>query len=208
MAYNSNIPQPTDRLKISQADLLANFQEIDTLISANHGTFGTASQGKHKFLQMPEQTGVITTAAFEAGLYSKVGVTSTTTEAVFKRENNGVEIFFTEGSLNTTASESGWARFANGSLVKWGLTSSAPAAANTAGIPTYTVTFPVAANIPVFATVPIVFTENTNATTPGAGYIPSLLFTRTGTGQTTTGFDISKAVTGAPITIRFLAIGT
>ena len=39
MAYNQNIPQPADQLKNSQPQLLANFQEINTILDVNHVGF-------------------------------------------------------------------------------------------------------------------------------------------------------------------------
>ncbi len=119
MAYNQNIPAASDRLSVSQADLQGNFQALKTLIDVNHGTFGASDEGKHKFLQLPEQGSAPTVAANEAGLYSAVGADSAVTELVFRRESNGTAIPFTEGSLGATQS-TGWCREPSGLIKKWG----------------------------------------------------------------------------------------
>lgn len=121
MAFNNNIPLATDRLSKSQADLLGNFVAIKTLVDQNHETFGSGSDGKHKFLQMPEQAagGGIATLANEAGLYARVGATSGVSELYFKREGLAAAtegIAFTEG---TNAVE-GYTRLPSGLLIRWG----------------------------------------------------------------------------------------
>lgn len=119
MAYNSLIPAASDRLSVSQGDIQANFAAIKTLVEVNHETFGSANEGKHKFLQLPEQGAAPTTAANEGALYSAVGATSTVTELVFRRESNGTAIAFTEGSLGASFADS-WSRFPSGMVMKFG----------------------------------------------------------------------------------------
>lgn len=115
MAYNNAIPTATDPLKVSQSQILANFQEILTYFSVNHVGFGILDQGKHAFLQMPRQGAAPATAVNEAALYSVLGATSAITELAFRRENNGTIIPFTEGS-NVTQ---GWVRLPSGLVMKW-----------------------------------------------------------------------------------------
>lgn len=115
MAYNNAIPQSTDIIATSQSQILENFAQINTVVAVNHQTFGEVGEGKHKFLQMPEQGAAPATAVNEAGLYSAVGATSTVTELVFRRENNGTAIAFTECSPGA----SGWTRLPSGILMQW-----------------------------------------------------------------------------------------
>ena len=115
MAYNQNIPQPTDRLKISQADLLANFQELFTFFGVNHYNFGDQNAGKHKFLQFPIQGAAPATGLTETALYSATGATSGVPELVFRRANNGITVPFTEGA-NVLQ---GWTRLPSGLVMKW-----------------------------------------------------------------------------------------
>lgn len=115
MAYQANIPQATDKLRISQSDLLNNFIAIDAFVDINHYGFASGNVGKHLYLQMPE-TAAPATAANEAGLYAANGATSGATELVFRRESNGSSIAFTEAVF----AASGWTRLPSGILLQWG----------------------------------------------------------------------------------------
>lgn len=125
MAAINDTPQATELVSATQAGIRANFASIDTAFNLNHGNFGTAEEGKHNFLQMPEQGAAPTTLANEAGLYAAAGTTSTVSELVFRRENNGPEIAFTEGSLASP----GWCRLPSGLILKWGVVTSSGAVA-------------------------------------------------------------------------------
>src|SRR5689334_3500855 len=124
MAFQANIPQPTDRLKDSQQDILDNFAEIQTLIMRNHVNFGATGEGRHSFIEFPTATptGVTNGTTPEVALYSKVGATSTVPELYFQRNNLGADAgyAFTEG-LNATT---GYTRLPSQLLVKWGTSSS------------------------------------------------------------------------------------
>lgn len=78
--YNSNIPQPTDKLSISQADLLLNFQAIEAWIDLNHiQTSDTTRPGFHNFIQMPNiRTGapynITGTGATQTALFTQPSV--------------------------------------------------------------------------------------------------------------------------------------
>jgi hypothetical protein len=118
MAYKQNIPQPTDELDTSQADMLGNFQAIRTLIGINHGNFGTAVEGKHTFIEFPVQGSDPATIPQEVALFCKNGPTSGVPELAFKRENNGTVAVFTEG---TAAGNTGYTRLPSGALIKFAL---------------------------------------------------------------------------------------
>lgn len=138
-------PQPGDRISDTQVPILQNFTSINTAFNLNHSSFGTGNEGKHEFLQMPEQAGAPATLANEAGLYSAVGADSTVTELVFRRESNGTAIPFTESTLAAT----GWSRLPSGLIIKWGeITSNGATAFNVAQI----VIYPAGA-APAFTTV-------------------------------------------------------
>lgn len=116
MAYNNNTPLANQRLNATQAPIKDNFAGIKTLVDVNHETFDIADQGKHKFLQMPEQGAAPTTAANEGGLYTKENTTTTVTELYFRRESDGSELPLTGGN---NAANSGWAYGPNGLIFKW-----------------------------------------------------------------------------------------
>lgn len=116
MAYNPNIPQPTDMLSQSQPQLLGDFQSIKTLIDVNHVDFANANQGKHAFVEFPVQNPVPVTVAAEVGLYSQVSAITGNPELVFSKQNATSIVEFTSaGKL-----QSGWVYQPSGILMKWG----------------------------------------------------------------------------------------
>ena len=115
MAYLPDIPQAQDDPSQSQGQLLANFQELNTFLSVNHLDLNAAGQGKHKFMQMPEQSSAPTTAADEGALYTKV--VSGLTQLFFRTESDGAENQIT-GAF--TASSTGSVTIAGGITLKWG----------------------------------------------------------------------------------------
>lgn len=105
MAYEGNIPLPRDRYRVSQGDILQNFQAIDTVTQLNHVLFNDADQGKHKFVQFPEQATEPDTGGTQIALYSEEGLTTVeqpnaVTGLVFKR-STGIAINFTDTFVNS-----------------------------------------------------------------------------------------------------------
>lgn len=115
--YTSNIPQPGDNPSQSQDQILQNFQSISTVNGVNHVAFNDANEGKHKFLQMPEQGSAPTTASDEGGLYTKA--VSAVTQLFWRNENNGTEQQFTNTSPSASGSDFAW-NFANGLQIRFG----------------------------------------------------------------------------------------
>lgn len=50
MVYNPSIPQPSDRLRISQSEILENFTELDNIFDVDHVKYSdiTGDAGKHE----------------------------------------------------------------------------------------------------------------------------------------------------------------
>lgn len=143
MAYQSNIPQPTDQLSVSQSDILNNFMALQTLIDVNHVDFANGNQGKHFFVEFPVQFPVPTTAAGEVGLYSQTSSLTSQPELVFSKQGGtSVYEFTSSGQLVN----GGWVRHPSGILMKWG--TGGPGAPGA-----YVITFPVNASTPVFTAV-------------------------------------------------------
>lgn len=136
MAYTSNIPQSTDNPSDSQPQLLANFQEINTFNSVNHIDFNDPDQGKHKFMQMPEQGSAPTTAANEGALFTQES--SSITEVFFRRESSGTEVQLTGG--RTTVGPQSSVTLPNGLIMKYGTVT-----VSGTTIVTFTTPFPTAA---------------------------------------------------------------
>lgn len=146
MAYNSNIPQANDQLSTSQAQILGNFTSLGAAWPINHGAFDSANAGMHMFLQLPtvpnaQVAAVPMMAANQIGLVSQVSVYSGVPEMQVIRPNSTNVVEFTSAGAGAT----GWTRLPSGILLKWG-------SATITGVNT-TATYPVAANIPVFAAV-------------------------------------------------------
>jgi hypothetical protein len=120
----SNVPIPHQSLLNSRDLIAANFADINTGFSVNHGEFRSgAATGKHTYLQIPLHASPIT-AVGEVGLYAANGGTSHVAELFFKRENTpagAAGIAFTESSVlaavNFTA---GWCNLPCGLIMQWG----------------------------------------------------------------------------------------
>jgi hypothetical protein len=123
MAYDQNIPQATDRISVSQPQILANFLSIFNAFNQNHVDFnsGVSLDGKHKFLQMPVQATPPTTNTSEIGLYARTSPITADPELVFQRENNGDIFEFTSSGPRTTSNNQvAWTRLPSGILIQWG----------------------------------------------------------------------------------------
>ena len=118
MAFNNAIPAMGESGPQAQVNLLANMQAIDTVNLVNHVDFNDADQGKHKFLQLPEQAVTPATAANEGALYCKVSPSSAVTALFFRDESSGDEVEIT-GAGKTA---DGWAYLPSGLFVFWGST--------------------------------------------------------------------------------------
>ena len=93
MPYTDNVPQSGQTLGTTQPLIQSNFSVITTAQSVNHVTFDDANQGKHKFLQMPEQVSAPTTAVNEGGFYTK---DSGGTNLFYRSESAGSEYQLTK----------------------------------------------------------------------------------------------------------------
>lgn len=87
MTFTSNIPQSGETLGSTRARVNTNFQQLAVVEAINHVAFNDADQGKHKFLQMPEQAAAPTTAANEGGFYTK--------------DSGGTNLFYRSESLGS-----------------------------------------------------------------------------------------------------------
>ena len=206
MAYNQNIPQPADQLKNSQPQLLANFQEVNTLIDVNHVGFNLADSGKHKFLQMPRQGGAPTTAATDLGLFAFLGANSGVSELNLRRQADGAVIPFTEGLLATP----GWTILPCGLVIKWG-SSVLPQSGGAVFRQAWNFVFPVGGNIRAFTQPPfaVFLTPSRSALNPGKFLVPWWDFNNT-TALSLYGFtESTNSIAGIipSFTVQYIAIG-
>lgn len=121
--YTNDIPNSGESLGSTRVRIHDNFAQIFTVFNENHVDFNTIpGEGKHKFLQMPEQASAPTVATNEGGVYTKVGTNPAETNLFFRGENNGFEYQL------TTVDQALNARFAtitaatSGAAGTWGWT--------------------------------------------------------------------------------------
>lgn len=150
MSYQSSIPLGTDDPSVSATDFRNNFGQIATLVGVNHEAFNTADAGKHKFVQMPEQSSAPATAVNEGAVYTKA--VSGATQLFFREESSGSERQIT-GAF--TAATNGEATLPGGLTLKWGQST-------TVGT-TVTITYPVAFNTSTY--VVLITPNSAGATT-------------------------------------------
>lgn len=119
MAYNPNIPQPGDKLRNSQPQLLQNFQAINTGFNFNHIDLNLADAGKHKLLTMPRQAFPQVVTGNDLLLYVGLNPDTALSELYLKRSTdvgNGTAI--TAGASNLASF--GWSTLPSGAKIKWG----------------------------------------------------------------------------------------
>lgn len=155
MAYNKNIPQPDDQKSDSQAEMLNNFKSIYQFVDQDHEIFDSADEGKHKQAVFTENDNSSATGASEVLLHSANSAYLANYPTLFlKRESlgattTGYEIASSD-SGSVGGNDYGWTITPAGILIKWGTENGVAA-----GVPgDYTITFPVAADIPVFGVAP------------------------------------------------------
>jgi hypothetical protein len=97
MAYNPNIPQPSEQITKSQRDFLGNFTSIYQLYGLDHVNLDANEEvGFHEKLTLVEQGSGPTTGATESALYTKRnGVVD---DLYVRQENSGTEIKITDGT--------------------------------------------------------------------------------------------------------------
>lgn len=100
MAYQQNIPQPTDEPSSSQNDLLQNFQAINALVNVNHEPFNGADQGKHTKVDLARSGAAPAPSGTFGVLY---GLLSGSETELFYKNDAGTEQQLT----NKTVSSSG-----------------------------------------------------------------------------------------------------
>jgi len=203
MTYTPNIPVTGDSLGGTRDRIRANFQEIATVEAVNHVAFNSAGEGKHKFLQMPEQPSAPTTAVDEGGFYSKVGTSPAETNLFFRGENSGFEYQMTHVDSSLTASfstsagvnDSGWSFLPGGLLIQYGKRSIAAAGTAT------TITYPKAFTVAPYSITMGCITNEGNS--PGANNY----FIKEASITSLTDFQVTNSSSSAAKKVFWVAIG-
>lgn len=115
MTFQPNIPLATDFISVSQQDINNNFSSLSSAFNTNHNDFNASGAGKHKFVEMPNQTGDPAGAATEVTAYSKqaAGVSE-----LFVRRDAGSVIQMTKGT--PVSSSTGSSFLPGGIIINWG----------------------------------------------------------------------------------------
>lgn len=153
MTYTANVPQSGQTLGFTRPIINSNFTRIAVVFANNHVDFNASGEGKHKFLQMPDQSAAPSTALNEAGFYSKS--VSGVSQLFFKGENSGSEYQLTKGTSGVDANiatfgtntsyaadhTGGWTFLPGGLIMQYGVRSNLSSGNNTVTFPR---TFPTA----------------------------------------------------------------
>jgi len=108
MTFNPNIPQASDLISQSQAQILTNFGQVNTIFDIDHVTFNNATaanRGKHDKSTYVEQASDPVTSTNEVAVYSKD--TGTQPDLFYRPESAGTAVRLTGGGLTAAA----WVRF-------------------------------------------------------------------------------------------------
>jgi hypothetical protein len=119
MSYNTAIPEATDPILLSQGQILANYNAINSVFNNNHYPLtGTNQdfQGMHNFMVMRPQASDPVTDATHTAFYNKLDANSIP-ELFFKPNNNQTPIQLTYPSLNTSLSSTAPYSFVAGPFV-------------------------------------------------------------------------------------------
>ena len=126
------VPNSGQSLDQTRDPIRTNFSLIQTAQNQNHVGLGDSDQGKHKFLQMPDQGSAPPVASNECGFYGKA--VSGVSQLFFRGENTGSEYQLTLGTdgadaniatfgTNTVYSGSdsgGWTFLPGGLILQYG----------------------------------------------------------------------------------------
>lgn len=116
MAYTTNVPLANQRISATQQPIQDNFIAIKTLIDVNHGTFGSATEGKHEKVTFPVQSPQPVFAGGDIGIYSFLNPSTAANELYVRRTSDPVTgIPFTAASKNTA----GYTFLPSGILIQW-----------------------------------------------------------------------------------------
>lgn len=148
MALNTNMPQATQSLAVTQPLILSNFGAINTAFAVDHINFNDPGQGKHNKITFPVQVLPIVINVGDLALYSLLNTTTAKHELnVYKANNAGyVNVPFTASVLSNSLpvqNGAGWSYLPSGLIIQWGNAIAASSSGTT--IYNFPLAFPTAA---------------------------------------------------------------
>jgi hypothetical protein len=123
--YNAAIPQPGDLLSQSQADILNNFDAINTFVAVNHEALNSVAphaEGKHRQIEMPVQAAVVGTDVTQWAMKVVNNTLVAPAPAIWLTPPVSAQHPAGTAYDITTAlfADPGWCRLPCGIIVKWG----------------------------------------------------------------------------------------
>ncbi len=119
MAWDPAIPKSTDKMNVSQPELQANFQALNTFFTVNHQNFNLKFAGNHLAMQFPIQAVAPTTGTIECALFTRAA----TNPAVAGRNvlclKQPLENLRPSEIIEFSDAGLRWARLPCGLLIKW-----------------------------------------------------------------------------------------
>lgn len=126
MAYSNTTPASGSSLGSTRAQVVENFDTIQTAFELDHGAYDAGDQGKHNQVTMPESSSDPSTAASEGALYTKD--TNSRSTLFYRQESDGTSIQMT--GPDPSASASGYTFLPGGLLIQWGTVAAAGLSTN------------------------------------------------------------------------------
>lgn len=97
------LPNSGQSLGVTRVPINTNFSLIQSVFALNHIGFNLTGAGKHKFVEMPEQSPPETTIVDEGALYVAQGIVSAQAELFFRREGQTGALTLTTKDFALTA---------------------------------------------------------------------------------------------------------
>jgi hypothetical protein len=167
MAYKSAIPQSTDKISVSQGDLLGNFTEVNTAWNLNHVPFNLSNEGQHWFISMPNQP-ITPSVNPPATNGTTIGLYATGGNLYFRPVSQTAGTVTNDVNLtNTTAGNAtnGWMQFLSRVKQAWGIITVVPA--GTTGTPGHQKLTLDNATIPGIPTFTTIYNAQVSCVQPG-----------------------------------------
>ena len=191
MGYAPNIPAANDNPSVSQGQIQTNFGVLNTSNNVNHVTYSTTGQGKHKFVEMPNQGSIPTPlVAGEGTIYTKsVGGVS---QLFYTPDNSGNEYQLSRSvtaDFPSLGANPGWTYLPGGLLLQYGTVTS-PGGSGT-------ITFPVP-----YTNIPYSVTFGLQRASGSSAHVFYVVTGTLGTG----GFTYNSDTTGS-VAMYWMALG-
>lgn len=123
IAFNSNIPQATDQLSVSQGQILGNFGSLNTWVNVDHTGLNAGNAGQHNKVTFPLQA-MAPAFGGSDGLFSLNYTGTSTVGELWLNHRNGNQYPISASILSTSPSlasnSNGWCYGSSGTVLVWG----------------------------------------------------------------------------------------